>query len=442
MIDHPVPPSPLRRLKIAMVAVLLSSVAAVLGVGAEAQTAPAPELKPGLSGLARARATGYDQNTSQPGATLFGDVITETQSPIARVDQEPFSVGALASSVYPGDVVATISGLLQVGGAPPTPPYPIEARAAFPPSGQVGSDASLSAADAEGVRGGTMRAHAEQHAGSASATASDVAPAGESATAPFRAQSIVTDARTGTLDGRLTAVGLSSGSGISIAGGVVRIGRYESRAEASSDGKQGGGKASTVTAGVMVGDVEAVLDESGVHPLGGGDALKQVLMNQALAEAGVQVAVAPSSGGPERGSPSTGVAQAGGIVVVIKAQDVTQTFTIGGAEAKATVIGASADAPPAQLGSAAPPPDGSVNVGAGVTRTSTPPAVASGSPREQAAAVTPGAAVRPDPLSQRRGVGGLVLPGLAASVAVATLLFGYARWQLLAWLPVYTEPGG
>src|SRR5438128_2646695 len=60
----------------------------------------------------------------------------------------------------------------------------------------------------------------------------------------------------------------STGHGVSIGGGVVRIGRYESVAEASSDGVTGAGHAGTVVEGATVNGINAVLDPSGLHAAG------------------------------------------------------------------------------------------------------------------------------------------------------------------------------
>src|SRR5205823_4737703 len=188
---------------------------------------------------------------------------------------------------------------------------PIQARAAYPATGAFQTDSSLELSNDQGWEAGSMRAHAAQHdvLGHAGGTRF-AAPASAPNTDPaaFGADSLVTDATgKGTMD-KVIAVATSTGHGISIGAGIVRIARYETVARAESDGLQGGGTASTVTEGVTVNSMSAVLDQNGLHAAGAGLTPEQRAAVddtiKALRASGLDVRVAAASGGPDRGTPA------------------------------------------------------------------------------------------------------------------------------------------
>lgn len=406
---------------------------------ARAQTTPISER---LAGVLTGSATGIQERVSQPGATVFGDTIAQSSSPLARAGVEAFGSGALASVSYPGDLVGNAGSLAGSAGAPPVPNYPVVAKASYPASGEVGESAELGA---PGV--GTMRARAVEQEASASAVASEVAAGGsqqEPDAAPVTAQSLVTDVKAAPSDRAFTSRATSSGRGISI-GGVIHIGRYESYAEARTDGTTGSGTARTITADVTVVDVPVVLDGRGAHVAGedlpeAQRAVFENIITEALVSRGMSIRMAGSSAGADPVAPARGVASAGGIIVTIRSTaDVTQELVFGVASASAAASDATGPAPlpglefstPAAAGTILSAPDASAP---SLSGGSSP--AASPSPRTPSLVSSGPAGL----ILARRGMGDTVAAAALLAAMVMALALGYARWQLLDWLVTEAEP--
>lgn len=421
----------------------VAAVVAVAALGAagaaRAQTSPISER---LAGVLTAAATGVQERVSQPGATVFGDTIAQSSSPLVRAGVEAFGSGALASISYPGDLVGNAGSLAGAAGGPPVPNYPVVAKASYPASGEVGENAELG-----GPGAATMKAHAAKQEASARAVASDLAPGGseqEPDAAPVVAQSLVTDVRAAPSNQAFTSRGTSSGRGISI-GGVIHIGRYESYAEARTDGTTGSGTARTTTADVTIADVPVVLDGSGAHVAGQdlSEAQRGVFENiitEALVSQGMSIRVAGSSAGADPAAPARGVASAGGIIVTIRSTaNVSQELVFGVASATAAASDAMGPVPlpglefstPAALGATFSGPETSARPPGGLS-----PSAASPSPLPPSVVSTEPAAL----VLARRGVGGTVATAGLLAAMVMALALGYARWQLLDWLTTEAEP--
>jgi hypothetical protein len=146
----------------------------------------------------------------------------------------------------------------------------------------------------------------------------------------------------------------ASASGLSFAGGLVKIGAVTSTATATSDGVKGSGSASTEIVGLEIAGVRVGVDDKGLHladtatPL---DAVVHQVVDQALSAAGVELSV---------GVPTTTVvgpsvtATAPALVVTIKVPSGVIGLVLGGAQA--TVSGLTSDAPPTE----SPAPSGVV----------------------------------------------------------------------------------
>ena len=147
--------------------------------------------------------------------------------------------------------------------------------------------------------------------------------------------------------------------------------------------------------------------------------------------------MAPASGGPDPGTPAFGTAVAGGVLVnYVGPEGATKQYSFGAASAGAIAYGTASPLPEASfdLGGPTTGATGITNTGAFSVNpapvAAPPPPRVSPAARQQAALVRSGAS-----LPGRRGLGAwALLTGLGA-VMLATGGLGYARWQLLDWLP-------
>lgn len=422
-------------LVVALVAFVIFGAAGV----APAQTSPISER---LAGVLTATATGVEERVSQPGATVFGDTIAQSSSPLARAGVEAFGSGALASVSYPGDLVGNAGSLAGAAGAPPVPNYPVIAKASYPASGDVGENAELG-----GPGAATMKAHAAKQKASARAAASEIAPGGseqEPDASPVVAESLVTDVRIAPTDEAFTSKAVSSGRGISI-GGVIHIGRYESFAEAKTDGATGSGTAGTTTADVTIADVPVVLDGGGAHVANqdlpeAQRAVFENIITEALVSQGMSIRVAGASGGADPAAPARGVATAGGVVITVRStSNVTQELVFGVASATAAASDAMGTAQLAGLELSTPGSSiSSALPGASLAGPEPPgPEVSTQNPRPGPPVISTESATL---ALARRGVGGNVATAVLVAVMVLTLALGYARWQLLDWLTTDAWP--
>ncbi|MHB8669119.1 MAG: hypothetical protein ACYDAD_00915 [Acidimicrobiales bacterium] len=472
-------------------------------------------------GQAGAQSTGYSQTTDQPGATIGGSTVYESDVPFTRVQLEATVVQAKASVDYPGDFVADFPALLRGNGVP-VPDDPLVIAAAYPASGPTGRDAQSGVSGQGGVEAGSSTVHAVRTRATAHSVGTNAAPGASGSNsasswrsastrqpplhlsaaqmsrvrqavasldrtsgrrfqladdAVVRAESLATDSDALYRGGRLSAQATSTGRGVSIAGGLVRIGRYRSVSDASSDGVRGKGKGQTVVSEVSVAGRRATLDGTGLHLSGSGGggstAAMQHQLDQALGVAGVEVALGPSRGGADRATPALGAATAGGIEVVIRSPDqltVTQRFSLGAGRATAFLLrpaagelapgatrspsgpgvvspglnlaeGAGAIGGAGIVGSAAgagPEPAGARS--AGTVAGAMAPATAAGGVR---ASTGPRRLLADShPTLPRRGLGGWLLVGLLLFPSLLGGWLGFARWQLLDWLPEPVQGGG
>jgi len=292
-----------------------------------------------------------------------------------------------------------------------------------------------------------MRAHAGEHdvLGHAAGTRF-AAPAAPPNTDPaaFGADSLVADATGRATADKIVGRATSTGHGVSIGGGVVRVGRYESVAEASSDGATGAGHAGTVAEGVTVNGINAVLDQSGLHAAGADltPAERAALDNQitaALKQNGLDIRVASASGGPDAGTPALGGAVAGGILVTyVGPEQVTRRYSFGSVMAGALAYGTASPLPEEAVLPGEPPGTPGVGIPATGTFSVNPAPVPAPAPARVSRAVQRQAAVlgsASGALAGRRGVGAWALLAGLGAVMLVTGGLGYARWQLLDGLP-------
>lgn len=419
-----------------------AGVAAVMTLGATTVSGPlaADASSTGLAGIGSAAATAAEAVVSQPGATLFGDTIAQSSVPLARLQVEMFGAGALASLSYPGDVIANAGALVGAAGGPALPPNPAVAKAAFPPGGDVGTDAEVRVSPREGVDGGVMSAHAGDQRASANAVASNVTQ-GSPGSITLEARSLQSEATAGWSDRGFTVRATAVGKGIALAGGVITIDEFRSTAEAVSDGRTGSGISSTTASGVTVAGVPVVLDERGVRVVGedlseARRALLDDTVAQALAGSGIAIRIAGGRGAPDASAPARGIAEADGVIVTATTPDgVAARFRMGGVS-----VSAVAQAQPDPVGAVSPgpaPPSPSGDLtNAGVTLAGpagTAPVVGAANPKPTESEAASEVALTPVRY-QRRGLGSVGVAGVALTIALVGLLLSYARWQLIDWL--------
>ena len=160
----------------------------------------------------------------------------------------------------------------------------------------------------------------------------------------------------------------ASVSGLSIAGGLVRIGAVTSTATATSDGIKGSGQASTEVAGLTIGGIGVSVDDRGLHIGSAGVPVNQLInqiVRSALASAGIEVAV----GVPIKtinGASATMVAPA--LVVTIKSSSGVLGLVLGGARASVSAVADTSASPPptSSAASASPPSFGGVSSPSGL----------------------------------------------------------------------------
>lgn len=404
----------------------------LLGVGASAQSvAPAQ-----LSGEIDSQAVGFEERAIQPGATLFGDTLVDVRAPLASAQLDQLSSRALASMLYPGDLIANSDALVALQSDSPPPPYPVQARAAYPPSGQIASEEEHPVVAAGNPDVGAMKAKAEQ--GRAYARAASLAYDGDA----FKVDKMIAVSEAKNEGLLLRSRATSSGSNVTIAG-LLHIDSFAFVAEATSNGALGTGTVRSTISGATVAGTPVTIDEQGVHAVGQGAQSGEQSVATKLADAGIDVRIVRAAAGPDQRVPSVGAAEGGGIVATITGRGgITQRFSIGHVTARAAglLLGSvplgfptvvpqlpAGIAPPATpttvLGTQVQAPAGGGPSLSGIYGTSP----SSGASQPQ---LIPSGAALPD----RRGLGLSVLLAAMGALTLAGLLLTYARWQLLDWL--------
>jgi hypothetical protein len=170
---------------------------------------------------------------------------------------------ATASALYPGQVVANAGpelGTLAPGvPLPPAPTWPIQAQSTYPKTPANADDqpgvTMESASSAQGNTATSAMGPGQGATGSAGAATSGLGGIqSESGTSSSSA--------TATL---ATATGTATDSGISLLGGLIKIGSVATTATATSDGTTGKVTGSTTVSNMTVSGQTATVDGSGLH---------------------------------------------------------------------------------------------------------------------------------------------------------------------------------
>ena len=213
---------------------------------------------------------GIDQTGGSPGSAGYPQQANETAHTSVRIDTGP-NGHALASTHWPGDLVANFGSLLQVFGAPPEAGqanYPVRAEASSSGQQEATAEPGMSA-KADG-------------------------PTAE-AVALFDGYDGGESMKFGNIDSRSTTA-LEGELGVARAattitdftfGGQITIRSIKTSAAASTDGTNGKNEGSTLVEGLEVAGQPAWVDETGVHAGEQGqpnpaDAAAQLIIDQVL----------------------------------------------------------------------------------------------------------------------------------------------------------------
>jgi len=232
---------------------------------------------------------------------------------------------ALASTAWPGPVVANAGSLVVLLGGP--------AEAGQANYGGRAEAYSSGPTDAE-LPG--MRAHAADGVAEATAGAQDVETAPGALTGD-----VVTVSRTGFEAGALGVSSTCTASDLAF-GEAVRIGSVRTEATATSDGDTATSAGRTVVSGLTIGGQAAEVDEEGVRFV---DPLTAAVGEQVLAQAGMELYVSAPRAEVDG---ARGSYRSGALVVVWEPPQSGQLFvyTICGSDAVAAVrLGAPAATP-------------------------------------------------------------------------------------------------
>jgi hypothetical protein len=299
--------------------VVAGAAAAVLSLGTFAVDAPSA----GAEGL-----LGYDMSADARGAQTFflipdSALQPELNIPQASAQQQSGTGYALASSAWPGAIVAnggTLLGIL-IPGFPPEVAallvYPVRAEA------RTGQDPPTTTYDVPGL---TMRSRADDTSSEAEARASGIS------VLPGSFGAISTRASTRATATAAVSTARSEVENLDVAG-VLKIDNIVSTARATSDGAKGTGTAGTVITGATVMGQGVTIDENGLHfgetntPV---DAVFQQVAKQALDSAGIKVTLGPATSELKGASAVVG---ANSLIITLTQNGFTLGFTLGGARA-------------------------------------------------------------------------------------------------------------
>ncbi len=280
---------------------------------------------------------------------------------VATLRSGPIGHG-LAAVAWPGGIAAGAGSLLITLGGEQIPPqatllnYPVRADAYT----NVGKPTVTN----DSVPGSTMTATALPHAVSAEGTVSSTTGVGVGAAGASVSRSSVE--LTGISQARATAH--SEVKDITIAG-VVHIASVVSDASAVTNGVTASAKGMTTASGITVAGIPVTVDDRGVTALGTTASLgpEQAAVNAALAGVGISMALGAPSGVPQGGS-VTYTAQS--LVIFWKSPTTfDETVVLGGANVSVSAVPAFAVPPlvapvlpPVALTPQVPPPGAAVTV--------------------------------------------------------------------------------
>ena len=287
--------------------------------------------------LASAELVGYDMSSDARGMQVFTIIPDQQVQPEFNVPQASSAMTSgqgygLATVAWPGATIAnggSLLGLL-VPGFPPEVAalllYPVRAEA------RTGQDPPTTVYDVPGL---SMRARADTNVVEAEAGVQGLAVI----PGTFGTSRATTSNR--AFDDSIRATARSVVENLDIAG-VLKIDQIVSTATATSDGEKAVGSASTVVTGVTVNGNAATIDASGLHlgpasqPI---DAITNQLNQQALSQAGINVAVGPAT---NEISGASAIVAASSVVITWTQQGTTFGLALGGARANA-VAGANSE---------------------------------------------------------------------------------------------------
>lgn len=280
---------------------------------------------------------GYDMTADAKGVNIFTVIpesafYPELNIPQASATQQSGTGYALASSAWPGPIVAnggTLLGIL-VPGFPPELAallvYPVRAEA------RSGQDPPTTSYNAPGM---TMRSRADESSSEAEAGAQGVS------VSPAVFGAARTTASTKATANAAVATARSEVKNFDLAG-VLKIQSIVSTAKATSDGAKSSGAANTVISGATVMGQGVTIDETGLHfgdtntPI---DAVVQQVAKQALDAAGIKVTVGPAT---KELKGASAVVGAQSVVITMTQNGFTLGFALGGARASSVASGGDA----------------------------------------------------------------------------------------------------
>ena len=339
---------------------------ASFGVGVYG-TASAQEGGTTVLGLdAVAQSDGIGSTFGDPNAQPYPVAAGQIAHTEATVSTGPAGY-ALASTAWPGPLVANAGSLAVLLGGPPE-------------AGEVnyGGRAEAFSTGPTDAEVPTMRAHAERALAEAMAGGQDVEGQPGAATGDVQTISRSTFDET-----TLQATSSCTASDIGFGEGVVAIGSVRTEADASTDGATSAAGGRTVVSGVTVGGQPAEVDENGVRFV---DPVVAPVGEQILANMGMQMFVASPRTTQEEGAASY---RAGPLVVLWEPPESGQLFVYSfcGSDASVSMRTGAAftspvptttplPRPPAPSGSttAAPTGGGTTAVTAAPPATTAPPA--------------------------------------------------------------------
>lgn len=239
-------------------------------------------------------ASGITWNYEQPNAPVPA---TPTLEANLGFSQSSFDAGptgeSLASTLWPGQVAANGASQFQIllspyigsaAGSLPSEPWPIQAASAYPPV--PGTPATAS----QNYPGVTQEANSSENTGTAT-TSFNTASAVPGSDGFVSVQSVASSVESTVNNGLAVAQSTANVHGVSIAGGLVKIGQITSTATSTSDGNQAKVDGTSTASQVTVGGQNATLDSSGLHVSGNSVPLGSVLPSaqQALQTAGISM---------------------------------------------------------------------------------------------------------------------------------------------------------
>ena len=322
---------------------------------------------------------------------------------------------ALASTAWPGPLVANAGSLAVLLGGPP------EAGEA-----NYGGRAEAFSTGPNEAELPSMRARAEGAVAEAEAGAQDVEGQPGAATGDVQTLS-----RSTYEADVLRATSSCTASDIGFADGVVAIGSVRTEAEASTDGGPGTAGGRTVVSGVTIGGQPAEVDENGVRFV---DPVVGPVGEQILVNFGIEMFVASPRTSQEEGRASY---SAGPLVVVWEPPESGQLFVYSfcGSEASVSLrSGAAFTAPPLPSSSPVAPP-----TSAAAGSTDRPPSTAGAPPATSPASTAPPppptepVAVDPEPAGFVRDLS--IWPYIVGALCSVAAGFGLRRGRETALAP-------